>query len=302
MTDLFLSIEKCDISNYADDCTLYASQLKTSNDVIEALESDSKILFNWFKINGLKANPEKSHLILSSSDTKLYATIDNNKIKNQQEVLLLGITIENKLTFNNHMSKLCMKASKKLHALIQVAKYMNETQRKKIMYSFIYSLFQYCPLVWFFCSRKFNTRINKIHERALRVVYRDINLTFCEILYKRNIYTIHERSVQDLAIELFKVKRQICPEVMAEIFISNNASRRSSRVEFKGKYINSIQYGVKSLTHLAPKIWAIIPSDIKEEDTLQMFKRKIRGWRPKKCPCRLCETYVVNVGFVNVRD
>ena len=117
----------------------------------------------------MKANPDKSHLILSNSNTNLYANIDNHTINNQNEVEVLGITIDNKLTFNKHMSKLCMKASKKLHALMRVANYMNETQRKKVMNSFIYSLFQYCPLVWFFSSRKFNTRINKIHERAMRV-------------------------------------------------------------------------------------------------------------------------------------
>ena len=103
MTDLFLSIKKCEIANYADDCTLYTSQSKTKN-VIEALEKDSKILSNWFEINGMKANPNKSHLLLSNSNTNLYTYIDDHKINNQNEVDLLGITVDNKLTFNKHIS------------------------------------------------------------------------------------------------------------------------------------------------------------------------------------------------------
>ena len=141
LTDLFFLIEESDIANYADDCSLYTSGDK-SKDVIKALENDSKLLFNWFEINGMKANPDKSHLILSNSDTNLFAEIDGHKINNQNEADLLGITIDNKLTLNKHMSKLCKKASKKLHALMRVAKYMTKTQRKTIMSSFIYFQFQ----------------------------------------------------------------------------------------------------------------------------------------------------------------
>ena len=134
----------------------------------------------------MKANPDKSHLILSNLDTNLYAEIDSHEIDNQNEVELLGITIDNKLTFNKHMSKLCRKASKKLHALTRVAKYMTETQRKSVMTSFIYSQFQYCPLIWIFHNREFNNRINKIHERAMRIVFRDYNSEFSDLLKRNN--------------------------------------------------------------------------------------------------------------------
>ena len=298
LTDLFLIINKCEIANYADDCTLYTSQSKTKN-VIEALEMDAKILFNWFKINGMKANPDKSHLILSNSNTNLYTYIDDHKINNQNEVDLLGITIDNKLTFNKHMSRLCMKASKKLHALIRVANYMTEAQRMKVMNSFIYSQFQYCPLVWIFHSREFNIRINKIHERAMRVVYRDYSNDFREILDKNNTFTIHERSIQSLAVELFKVKNNLAPKIMNGVFTVNTSKRYHSRRVFNSRNIHSVQFGIKSLSYLAPKIWSMIPEEIKSEHSLYSFKNKIKVWKPDKCPCRICGTYIDKIGFVN---
>ena len=126
--------------------------------------------------------------------------IDNFNIFNSKSEKLLGITIDNKLTFDEHVSKLCTKASQKLHALSRVGNYMTQNQRKIIMKTFILSHFSYCPLVWMFHSRKLNNRINSIHERALRIVYRDNESTFDELLFKDESFTIHERNIQTLAI------------------------------------------------------------------------------------------------------
>ena len=63
-----------------------------------------------------------------------------------------------------------------------------------------------------FHSRKLNNRINKIHERSLRLVYDDNFSNFEELLNKDDSVTIHERNIQVLAIELYKVVNKISPE------------------------------------------------------------------------------------------
>ena len=82
------------------------------------------------------------------------------------------------MTFEEHITKICKKASQKLHALARISNFMSQEKLRIIMKAFIESQFGYCPLVWMFCSRILNTRINKIHERALRLVYKDTHLTF----------------------------------------------------------------------------------------------------------------------------
>ena len=84
--------------------------------------------------------------------------------------------------------------SQKLNALTRVAQYMNLAQRRSIMKAFICSQFGYCPLVWMLHSRKINNRVNSLHERPLRVVYRDYNATFSELLSKDKSVTIHQRN------------------------------------------------------------------------------------------------------------
>ena len=101
------------------------------------------------------------------------------------------------------------------------------------MKTFINSQFGYCPLVWMSLSRKLNNRINRIHERALRVVYNDESSTFDELLIKYNSVKVDERNLQVLATEIFKVKMGVSPVIMNKIFkICNCNYKRETLVNF----------------------------------------------------------------------
>ena len=69
-----------------------------------------------------------------------------------------------------------------------------------------------------FHSRKLNERINHIHERALRIVYKDFNSSFQELLIKDNSSNIHHRNLQKLVTEIFKIKNGLSPELMNDVF------------------------------------------------------------------------------------
>ena len=124
----------------------------------------------------MKANSGKCHLLVTR-DTDVTAKIGELDVKNSMEEKLLGVKIDSKLSFENHVSSLCKKASQKLHALARVVNFMDLAKRKSLMKAFITSQFNYCPLIWMFHSRQLNNRINKIQERALRLVYKDDKLT-----------------------------------------------------------------------------------------------------------------------------
>ena len=70
-----------------------------------------------------------------------------------------------------------------------------------------------------FCSRRLNHKINKLHERALRLIYKDKSLTFKQLIEKENSFTIHQRNLQKLAIEMYKVKHNLCPKPFQHVFI-----------------------------------------------------------------------------------
>ena len=218
--DMFHDITDCDIVSYADDNTSYCSSFSVDK-VFNKLQACTNNLFKWFHENHMKAYADKCHLLVTTNSA-VFVNMEDFVISNSNEEKLLGIKIDTKFSFENHVSSLCKKASQKLHTLARVVNYMDLSKRKCLMKAFLTSQFNYCSLIWMFHSRKLNNHINRIHEQALRLVYQDNSLSFAELLEKDNSFTIHQRNLQVLATEIFKLENGLAPGIMKEVFEIQN--------------------------------------------------------------------------------
>ena len=144
--------------------------------------------------------------------------------------------------------------------------------------AFIKSQFAYCPLVWLFHDRTVENKINRLHERVLRIVYKDDLSTFKELLQKDKSVSIHYRNIQLLAIELYKYKLCSSPPIMNDLFELKRYLGPSLRSQTDYQYpeINTVSYGENSLRYLGPKIWDIFPQNLKDTDSLDKFKDEIK--------------------------
>ena len=297
LCDLFYFFEAVAVASYADDTTPYSAN-KTNDLVIKEIEHFSKVLFKWFDFNYMKINSGKSHTLFSGNDN-VSANIDNHTIISENTNELLGIILDSKLSFKDHINSLCKKASQKLNALARIAPYMCLEKTKTVMKAYVASQFGYCPLVWMFHSRSLNNKINSLHERALRITYGDRSSSFENLLKKDNSVSIHHRNIQSLATEMFKVKNNIAPEIMKERFAPKMSSYDlRNNNSFKRRRVKSVWHGTESVSYLGPKIWDLVPNEIKESESLNDFKFKIKRWVPEGCPCRICKIYLGQVGFI----
>ena len=167
------------------------------------------------------------------------------------------------------------------------------------MKAFVESQFSYCPLIWMFHSRGLNNKINRIHERALRITYNDKSSTFQELLDKDNSVSIHHRNIRVLATEIYKVLHGYSPAILNEVFVPSHCKynfRKNNSLE--RRRVNTVRYGTESLSFLGPKIWDIVPDYIKSSETMSAFKHKIKKWIPIECPCRICKIYLPGIGFI----
>ena len=130
---------------------------------------------------------------------------NGKKFKNSKEETFLGVIIDNKLTFDSHINRMCKKASQKLSALSRISAFIDLNKRQILFQSMIKSQFSCCPLIWMFCSGKSNNLINKIHERSLKIVTNDKNSNFEDLLKSNNQITAHQRNLQVLMTYVFKM-------------------------------------------------------------------------------------------------
>ena len=169
------------------------------------------------------------------------------------------------------------------------------------MKAFVMSQFCYCRLVWMCHSRRLNNKINKLHERALRLVYDYRQSTLEELLNINKSVSIHHINLQVLATELYKVRHGLTPELMNDIFKKRNVTynfRKNST--FETRNIKSVYYDSETISFLGPKIWELLPSNIKDSENLNTFKSNIKSWKPENCPCRLCKLYIADKGIIEL--
>ena len=137
LTDLFLVSKDVDIANFADDNTPFTAA-NNIDDLTDSLEKASSSLFKWFKDNLFKSIPDKCHLLLVSANEKTKTNIGEFAIENSDCEKLLVVKIDNKLTFDCHVSDICKKANRKINALAKIAPFINKYKQKAHSYEFIF--------------------------------------------------------------------------------------------------------------------------------------------------------------------
>ena len=139
----------------------------------ENLLFDTKNILFWFRTNSLKANAGKfQFMILNRKNHRRQRMVINSiTVKESNEVILLGITIDNKLVFKKHIENLCRTVQYKLHALTRIRKYLTLDKAVLLGNTFINSQFNCAPLIWMFCRKTLYYKIEKIHHITLRVIY-----------------------------------------------------------------------------------------------------------------------------------
>ena len=126
------------------------------------------------------------------------------------------------MRFYKYVLNQCKKAGRKLRAVTRICKFVSLERPSTLIKSFIEWQFGYCPLVWIFCGRKSNNRINHLHERAPKIVYHDNQFSFENFLPKDRSVSICHRNIRLFATEMYKIKNNMSTPIMSELFEKRN--------------------------------------------------------------------------------
>ena len=143
---------------------------------------------------------------------------------------------------------------------------MELPKRRILMNAFFKAQFNYCPIIWMFHSPYLNNKINRLHERCLRVINNDKFSNFEELLSKGNSVSIHHNNIHVLAIEMYKFTNDMSPDIINEVFKLRNTPHCNLRhtSHFSTDPIHSVYNKTESDSYFGPKIWEQIPAKIKK--------------------------------------
>ena len=171
---------------------------------------------------------------------------------------------------------------------------MSTEKRRVIFKAFIILQFNYCSLAWMFHTKQLNNRINSLHEKALRVTFQDRNSSFSELLNLDESVCIYYRNIKYLLTEIYKVKMGLSPPIMSDIF---SLSKNSSYNLRCGVTVNR-RFGFETVSTIGGILWNDLPAELKNAESLKIFKQKIKLWSPNDCPCKICRKFIKNLGYI----
>ena len=280
--------------NFADDNTLSAFSSNLDS-LVEKLEGDSDKAITWFTNNHMIANPDKFKAIIIYKDRRdtsgIKLNINNSEIFSEKQVTLLGIDIDNKLSFEDYISIICKKASNILNALKRESKFIvGQKNRAIVAYTYILSYFNYCPLVWHFCGSASTHKIEKLHERVLRWVHDDYSSTYADILSKSNSSTLYLKRVRIIAQETFKAINNLSPLYIKELirFRNSRYPTRNTNPDIYRPRVDQVKFGERSFYYEAPVLWNSLPNEIRTVDSFPVFKKLMKTWNGPSCRCLRC--------------
>ena len=140
-----------------------------------------------------------------SSNTEVKFIIGSEQIQAVPSVDILGITIDDKLNFNLHIDKICLKSANQLNALVRLKRFLGNEERKVLINSFVLSNFNYCPLVWMLTNAKSVHKIEAIQKRVLRFMLNDYESSSEDLLKKSGNLSMNLRRTRLLCREIYKI-------------------------------------------------------------------------------------------------
>jgi hypothetical protein len=286
INDLPACLSKTKPRLFADDTNITAAG-KCLSDLEDAVNSDLEMLRKWLRANKLSLNVAKTEfqiigtkrMLKKASAQQLKIHIQNIPIKQVFQCKTLGVTVDENLCWKSNTDSICKKISSGIYALKRIKEYVDKKTLVSVYNAIIQPYFSYCCEVWNTFGETQSTRLQKLHNRAARVIASVPNEVDQQtVLNILGWEPLKEQRVKAKAKTMFKTLNNMGPNCLKELFtfkkeILNRSLRNSSStIRLPKPNTNNMK---KSFMYDGASIWNSLPKKIRESDSLSSFKRKI---------------------------
>jgi hypothetical protein len=268
---------------YADDTTLYC-KAATLCEVQNILQTNLDSLEQWLFSNQLTVNVSKSAVMivnnkLTISSTNINVTLNNSNLTCCDQIKLLGIIIDNKLSWKFHIENMHSNIAPKLGLLYRLSSCLPQPQLRIIYNTLIQSLLDYGITIWG-TSNKMNLEIlQKLQNRCARLVTGifDHNISSASILHNLNWLNVQQRYNYFIGIYMYKIHNNLITSTVTTHFMYTcDTHSYPTRAAVNYNYslpLPKCEVFKRSLVFYGPKLWNSLSYDLKNCSDLLLFKK-----------------------------
>ncbi len=297
INDLPLALQKCNVTMYADDTSLsYAS--KNICELNQVMNEDLNCLRVWLQGNKLSLNVIKTHAMVIGSRPKLKMisdevteqpcfSINGTQIDTVKNTKYLGVQLDSHLVWDEHIKYTRTKVSRALGFLKYAKKFLPEETLSKMYRGIVEPHFRYCCSVWGCCGKNLIDTLQKLQNRAARIVTNSSYSVSAGNLIKRLKWpTISDIVLNETATIMYKATNNLAPAYLSELFVKNAAHNtmklRNTETDMRIPLFKTSN-GQKSISYRGPKTWNRLGLDVKQAPTLHTFKKRLNNCRELPC-------------------
>ena len=279
INDLANSLTNCDAILYADDSTLIYSG-KNTTEIKENIEYDLNQCLDYFRANRMSVNLSKTEFIIFNLSNKVIDPIslhvEDWHIHLSKSCKLLGIILDEKLTWKEHLSKVINKLKSNVYMLQCNKKLLGSTHLKMLYYAHINSHLMYGLELWgSMCTRTEFNRLYKVQKKCIRIMTSSNYNAHTDPLFKAEKILPLQKLV-DLSLVLFvkKLQLNVIPKTIKNFFVFNDRSTRSNGIPV----IKQHKYQKTNNSILVRSIekWGHLSVTTKNKTSLGSFKSAVK--------------------------
>ena len=280
---LFISSGLCEL--FADDTSIHscASDLKQLH---ASLQDNVSQLIHWAELNHMTLNNQKTkYMIITSRQKRQNITssmppihIDNIPIHEVNTHKVLGVIIDNNLSWSPHVDSLCKRISQKLFQLSKLKNFLDLNARKQYYHSFISSYIDYASTLYDMCSDNTLKPLERIYKRSLKVVLSKSASLAYEDYLKLSLLPLPLKLQYNKAVMMYKIMNGYAPSPLISRF-PKNQSRYTDNILIKKPRLDLFK---TSLAYSGSTLWNTLPGDIKNRTSIGSFKSAYKSFLNKR--------------------
>ena len=267
---------------YADDTSMFMSG-KDTNVLVKNMNEELCKLVRWLNINRLSLNIEKTHYIVFNPGRRTLSetddlSINGIKLKRKNSTLFLGVKLDDKLSWKDHVQHIKLKIAKNIGILRKCREKFQRSTLISLYYCFIYPFLSYCIEVWGSVAKVYLNSIVKVQKICCRMICFSSRRSPSAPLFKLlNVLCMSNIYKYSILLLMYRFYYKQLPHIASSIFKMSVNSMQTRNVHFLFVPLMKSQKGLNSLIYQGPYLWNSYCAKLDYHCSLKTFKMRVHN-------------------------